>query len=311
MVERVADPLLAGVYGGEAARLSARATLPQMIDSESRFRSLVRGALIARKQQNREQSAPPLFTTMRDGMQRIVDAIVRQVPREMLRCSSAVEGLRPNEASWQVRSAGVREEFDQVILALPSRECAKLLATVPGNERSVELLDEIHYSSALTVALAYKAMEVALPEGFGFLVPRSEAKRMMACTFVHNKFENRVPEGTALLRVFMGGTRDPEALGLTDDQILEFVRRDLRDIVGIAAEPKFARVYRWPHAMPQYEVGHLVRVARIEMHMQRLPGLQLSGNAYHGVGIPDCVRIGRSAADAVMRKIRSQQAPVG
>jgi oxygen-dependent protoporphyrinogen oxidase len=98
---------------------------------------------------------------------------------------------------------------------------------------------------------------------------------------------------------------------LTNDHILEFVRRDLRDIVGIAAEPKFARVYRWPHAMPQYEVGHLVRVARIEMHMQRLPGLQLSGNAYHGVGIPDCVRIGRSAADAVMRKIRSQQAPVG
>lgn len=311
VVERLAEPLLAGVYGGEASSLSVRATLQQMVDSECRFRSLVRGALIARKSQNREQLPPPLFTTMRDGMQRMVDAIVRHVPREMLRCSRAAERLAQNSGCWQVSSAGVTEEFDQVILALPARACAKLLATVPGSERAVELLNEIGYSSALTVALGYKATELALPPGFGFLVPRNEARRIMACTFVDNKFESRTTEGMTLLRVFMGGTRDPEALDLSDDQIVEIVRRELREIAGIAAEPQFTRIYRWPHAMPQYEVGHLLRVARLEMHMQRLPGLQLSGNAYHGIGIPDCVRIGRSAADAVMRKLRSQQAPVG
>ena len=311
VVERLAEPLLAGVYGGDASTLSVRATLPQMVDSECRFRSLVRGALIARKPQKAKEPPPPLFTTMRDGMQRLVDAIVRQVPREMLRCSRPAERLAQNSSGWQVSSAGVSEEFDQVILALPAHACARLLATASGTERTVELLNQIGYSSALTVALAYKATALAALQGFGFLVPRNEARRTMACTFVHNKFENRTPEGMGLLRVFVGGTRDPEALALSDDQIIEIVRRELREITGIAAEPQFTRIYRWPHAMPQYEVGHLVRVARLEMHMQRIAGLQLSGNAYHGIGIPDCVRIGRSAADGVMRKIRAQQAPVG
>lgn len=311
MVERLAEPLLAGVYGGDASRLSARATLPQMVDTECRFRSLVRGALIARKAKNPSESPQPLFTTMRDGMQRMVDAIVRQVPREMLRCSRPAERLAQHAEYWQVSSAGSTEEFDHVILALPARACAKLLATVSGSDRAVELLNEIGYSSALTVALGYEAAEIALPAGFGFLVPRNEARRTMACTFVHNKFEDRAPVGMALLRVFMGGTRDPEATTLTDDQVIEIVRRELREIVGVAAEPQFTRIYRWPQAMPQYEIDHLLRVARLEMHMQRLPGLQLSGNAYHGIGIPDCVRIGRSAADAIMRKLRSQQAHVG
>lgn len=311
VVDRLADPLLAGIYGGDASLLSARATLPQMIDSECRYQSLVRGALKMRKEtpHPKDKEPPPMFTSMRDGMQRIVEAITRQLPRETLRCSRTVDALRTHSDGWQVTSGGTTEDFDQVILALPAHACAKLMSEVRGAERVTEILGEFSYSSAVVVSLAYKSAEIVLPPGFGFLVPREEAKRMMACTFVHNKFENRAPEGMALLRVFLGGIRDAEILDLSDNEIVEIVRRELREILKLTAEPQMARVFKWYKSMAQYEVGHLLRVARLEMHLQRFPGLHFSGNAYHGVGIPDCVRIGRSAADAIMRRMRAQRAP--
>lgn len=309
VVDRLADPLLSGIYGGDSSLLSARATLPQMVDSESRYRSLVRGALAAQTAQKTGAPPPSLFTAMRDGMQRMVEAITRQLPRETLRCSRPVDSLKAREYGWQITSAGANEDFDQIILALPAHATAKLMADVPGAERLLEILSELSYTSAVTVAFAYKKREITLPPGFGFLVPRREGKRMMACTFVHNKFENRAPEDTALLRVFLGGGRDAEILNLTDAEIVEVVRRELNEILKLAAEPQFARVFRWPRAMAQYEVGHLLRVARLEMHVQRFSGLQLTGNVYHGIGIPDCVRAGRSAADAVLRRVRAQRVP--
>jgi oxygen-dependent protoporphyrinogen oxidase len=310
MVERLADPLLAGVYGGDTSVLSVRATLPQMVDSECRHHSLVRAALAARKAVHSKSGSPPLFTAMRDGMQRLVEAIVRLLPRETLRGSRNVDAIKPRERGWQITSAGATEDFDQVVLAIPAHSCARLMSGISGAERAVEILGEISYSSAVTAVLAYRDSEIALPPGFGFLVPRSQAKRMMACTFVHNKFENRTPEDTALLRVFLGGTRDAEVLDLSNAEILEVVRRELREILNVTAEPRFAHVFRWHRAMAQYEVGHLLRIARLEMHMQRFPGLHLAGNAYHGIGIPDCVRLGRAAADAVVRRMRAQHVPV-
>src|SRR5262249_52271252 len=151
-------------------------------------------------------------------------------------------------------------DFEHLILALPAHVSAKFIAELPGSERPVELLNEIGYSSAVTVALAYNGADITLPAGFGFLVPRREAKRVIACTFAHNKFENRAPEGIALLRVFMGGSRDPEILDQTDEQISEIVRRELREILNIDATPQFIRVFKWHKAMPQYGVGHLLRI---------------------------------------------------
>ena len=307
VVERLADPLLTGIYGADASTLSARATLPLMIDMECRHRSLVRGTLAAKASQP-VSGAQPLFTAVRDGMQRMVESILRHVPREALRSSRPVVGLKALENGWQLRSGETIEDFDHVILALPAHVSAKLIAELPSSERPVELLNEIGYSSAVTVALIYNSADVTLPPGFGFLVPRSEAKRMIACTFVHNKFENRAPAGTALLRVFMGGSRDPEILDQTDEQIIEIVCRELRQILSIEGAPQLVRVFKWHKAMPQYGVGHLLNIARLEMHMQRFPSLHLSGNAYHGIGIPDCVRAGRAAADAIMRRMRSQRA---
>ena len=308
LVDRLANPLLTGIYGGDAGELSARATLPQMIDMECRHHSLVRGALAARASQH--AAAPPhsIFTAMRDGMQRLVESIVRQLPREALRCSRRVEALKPRENGWQITASETAEEFDHVILALPSYVSGKLIADLPGSERSVELLSEISYSSAVNVALAYNSASITLPPGFGFLVPRGEGKRMIACTFVHNKFDHRAPKSTALLRVFMGGSRDTEILNLSEEHITEVARRELCEILKLDAEPQLVRVFKWHKAMPQYGVGHLLRIARLEMHMQRFPTLHLSGNAYHGIGISDCVRAGRNAADAIMRRMRSQRA---
>jgi len=130
-------------------------------------------------------------------------------------------------------------------------------------------------------------------------VPRSEGTRMLACTFVHNKFPHRAPGGKGILRCFLGGARDEAALALSDDEILEEVHRELRDIVQLDARPMFTRIYRWRGAMAQYESGHIARVQRIEKRVAEIPGLALAGNAYHGIGVPDCIRSGMEAANAV------------
>lgn len=309
LVDRIADPLLSGIYGGDVSVLSARATLPLMVDSECRYRSLIRGALAARTQHKAGTPPQPLFTSMRDGMQRMVEAIVRHVPRETLRSSRRVEAVQLRESQWQLTTAGETQHFDQVVIALPAHATAALLSQIPAAARTVEILQEFSSTSAVTVVLAYKAAQINLPSGFGFLVPRSEGKRMLACTFVHNKFENRAPESVSLLRAFLGGARDPEIVEKSDAEILDIVRGELRQILNLTAEPTLTRVFKWRKAMAQYEVGHLLRIARLEMHLQRLPGLHLTGNAYHGIGIPDCVRIGRSAADAIMRRMRAQHVP--
>ena len=153
----------------------------------------------------------------------------------------------------------------------------------------------------MTVALGFgKDVRAALPPGFGFLVPRSEGKRMLAATFVHNKFPPRAPSDRALLRCFLGGSRDGQVLQLPDDEILSIVREELRQILGLRAEPLFTRVYRWKEAMAQYTVGHLGRLQRIEGLLKQAPGLALAGNAYRGIGVPDCVRSGELAAQQVL-----------
>jgi oxygen-dependent protoporphyrinogen oxidase len=298
MVERVADPLLAGVYGGEAARLSVRATLPRMAELESRYGSLVRGMLAVRRK-FQGASPTPIFTTLQDGMQTLADAVAAHLKAEWVRTSSAVRDLRRAGAAWSIGS----EEFDAVILALPAHAAAELLT--PHAAELAEELRGIGYSSSMTMALGYDRAALFGPErarleGFGFLVPRAERRRVLAVTYVHNKFPHRAPEGRLLLRVFLGGATDPAAVEMPDEAAVATVRAELAQILGLQATPLFTKAYRWPHAMPQYEVGHLERVERIKKLSGALSGLQLAGNAYSGVGVPDCVRSGREAARAVL-----------
>jgi oxygen-dependent protoporphyrinogen oxidase len=165
-------------------------------------------------------------------------------------------------------------------------------------------LGDIRYSSSVTITLGYdENVRRSLPPGFGFLVPRSEGRRMLAATFVHNKFPHRAPENRAIVRCFLGGARDEQVLQSSEDEILRIVRDELKLIIGLTAEPLFARVYKWKGAMAQYAVGHLDRLQRIETLRQKLPALALAGNGFTGIGVPDCVRSGKEAAIKVLAAI--------
>ena len=300
MVDRLADPLLSGVYGGEAAQLSVRAVLPRFAEMEATHGSLGRAMLAARKKMARASKAParPLFTSLKNGMQQLVDAVVSRLPASALLTKSRVQRIQRREGGWAV-SAGYSDHFDAVIMATPATVAAELLRPT-----SVELASElggIQYTSSVTVNLGYKgSVRAALPPGFGFLVPRSEGKRMLAATFVHNKFPHRAPEDRALLRCFIGGACNERVLQSSDEEVVNIIREELQQIIGLTADPLFTRLYRWQGAMAQYGVGHLERLGRIEGLLQQLPGLTLAGNGYRGIGVPDCVRSGSEAANRTL-----------
>jgi protoporphyrinogen/coproporphyrinogen III oxidase len=311
MVERIADPLLAGVYGGGADELSALSVLSRFTEIEAKQGSLGRAMLAARKLQSlsAEQGsagqpkvyAPTksLFTSLENGMQAIIDALAAQIPESERRPGTQVEAVNSEFGKWLVASSGRTEEFDGVIIAAHAYTAAELLRKeLP--QISAEL-EQIRYSSSVTVALAYgDNTRASLPPGFGFLVPRTEGRRMLACTLVHNKFPNRAPEDRALVRCFLGGSRDEEILQSSDAEITSIVRRELQEILGITPEPDFVKLFRWPHAMAQYAVGHKTRVERIRKIISSMPGLALAGNAYGGIGVPDCIRSGSEAATKLL-----------
>jgi protoporphyrinogen/coproporphyrinogen III oxidase len=300
MVDRLADPLLSGVYGGEAGSLSVRAVLPRVAEMERTHGSLGRAMLAARKKlsRNTHQPATPLFTSLKNGMQQLVETIVPRLNQNSLLTSTPVHSIQCESGGWTVSEGSKSARFDAVILAVPAGAAAKLLATCSA-ELSAEL-SAIGYSSSITVGLAYDGeVRQSLPPGFGFLIPRSEGKRLLAATFVHNKFPHRAPEDRALLRCFFAGSNAENIWQLSDDAIVAIVRTELQQILGLRAAPLFARVYKWKSAMAQYGVGHLDRLDRIDRLRQQLPGLALAGNGYRGIGVPDCVRSGQDAAKQV------------
>lgn len=299
MVERLADPLLAGVYGGEASQLSVRAVLPRFVEMEAKYGSLGRGMLAARKNVKSARSAPPIFTSLKGGMQQLAEALVASLPPEALRTNIRVEAVQQQERGWVISAGYKTDTFDAVIVATPAPAAGPLLEiTCPALASE---LKAIAYSSSLTVALGFdKEVRAAWPPGFGFLVPRSEGQRVLAATFVHNKFPHRAPPERALIRCFLGGSRDEQVLQLPDNEILGIVREELRQILRLSADPIFTRVYRWKRAMAQYTVGHLDRLRRIESLLKQSRGLALAGNAYRGIGVPDCVRSGELAAQQVL-----------
>ncbi|MGH9548417.1 MAG: protoporphyrinogen oxidase, partial [Terriglobales bacterium] len=299
MVDRLADPLLAGVYGGEASQLSARAVLPRFVEMESKYGSLGRGMLAARKNVKRSQPGPPIFSSLKGGMQQLADALASRLSPDTLRANSSVQAVQRQDRGWVVSAGYASDRFDAVIVATPA-SAASLLLEIASAELASELR-AISYSSSVTVALGFdQNVRATLPPGFGFLVPRREGKRLLAATLVHNKFPHRAPADRALLRCFLGGSRDEQVLQLSDENILDIVCDELRQILGVKADPLFTRLYRWKGAMAQYTVGHLERLQRIENLLGQLPGLALAGNGYRGIGVPDCVRSGEAAAQQVL-----------
>jgi protoporphyrinogen/coproporphyrinogen III oxidase len=297
VVDRLVDPLLSGIYGGEAANLSLRAVLPRFHDMEDSHGSLGRAMLAARKKMPHapKKPAPPLFTSLKNGMQHLADTLISRLAGTLLTSASVIT-IQPEAGGWLVSAGMQSDQFDSVILALPAPAAAQVLR-MASPELSAELA-AIPYTSSITVGLGYGPdVRQSLPPGFGFLVPRSEGKRLLAATFVHNKFPHRAPEDRALLRCFFAGSNAENVWQLSDDEIVGIVRTELQQVLGLRATPLFAHVYKWKSAMPQYAVGHLDRLAHIDRLLQQLPGLALAGNAYRGIGVPDCVRSGREAAN--------------
>lgn len=303
-VDRLAEPMLAGVYGGRASDLSVRTILPRFVQMEEEQGSLIRALQSKTKLTGRQPNQRSIFTSLKNGMQQLLDALCARLDpgRLHMQCAvSAVTGPGKHGSKWKVSAATLSEEFDALVLAVPAPVVARLLQR-DCRELSKEL-GQIAYSSSLIVSLGFPQEEVSKQqvclEGFGFLVPATEKRRLLACTFVGNKFNHRVPRDLVLLRGFIGGTRDEAALALSDSEAIALVRQELADILGIRSQPVFARVFRWPRSMPQYAVGHLNRIARIEQLRKSVPGLYLIGNAYRGVGVPDCIREGRDAAEEI------------
>jgi oxygen-dependent protoporphyrinogen oxidase len=330
-VDRLADPLLSGIYGGDAAQLSARTVLPRLVEMEREYGSLTRGMLAAhRKMRAREKEAAKqngnsgstgqpaarsIFTSLRGGMQQLVDALVARLDAASIRLSTPVSGLQKVADGWRVETGGTSELYDAVIVASPAWVAGLLLGS--ADPALAKELSGIPYSSSITVNLVYDEANLGtLPDGFGFLVPAREGRAMLACTFVHRKFLGRTPPGKAVLRTFLGGIKNEALLNEPDARLIETVRRELKEILGaqvfgMGAKPEHTQVSRWPRAMAQYAVGHQERIKRIAERVAALPGLRLVGNAYDGIGISDCIRLGRLAAKELAATSESAGQRVG
>ncbi len=289
VADYIVEPLLAGVYGGDPANLSARAVLPQFVEMERRYGSLTRGAIAARRKADRD--AGPAFRSLKRGLGSLAGRLVETLRGRVNFVTGAVESVDPG---FRLRVNGEALAAGAVVVACPAWAAARVLR--PLNDELAGHLEGIPYNDAITVALGYSRADcAALPPGFGFLVPKRERERLLACTFVHNKFESRAPADKAVLRCFFGG----DAMDLDDAGVIAAARGELHRILGLTASPLFASISRWPRAMPQYNIGHEDRVRRIESIVRTIPGLALAGNAYHGIGIPDCIRGAKEAAEAL------------
>ena len=298
-VDYLAEPLLAGIYGGDPAELSVGSVLPRFVELERRYGSLTRGVLAERPKADGPRV--PLFRTLRGGLGALVDAVSREAARGARFVHQPVERVERSGAGFRLRFGGDWLEASHVVLACEAHQAARLAAPLDGHIS--ELLGSVGYNSSITVALGFSRAAVErYMSGFGFLIPKRERRKLMAGTWVGNKFPDRVPDSRALLRCFVGGADGESALAESDTAIIGSVREELREIAGITAEPCFSRIFRWPRSMAQYTVGHGARIRELEGRLEAVPALFVAGNAYHGIGMPDCIRMGKLAAETIAAK---------
>ncbi len=309
--ENLIEPLMSGIYAGDGDALSLQATLPYLRDLEVRHGGLVRGALHTRKARAKNGSKPApgsrsLFLTPTGGLAEIVEKLA-----EVLEEAGA--DLRLNQAVRRVTPAGrgYRLELDgggvldagSLILATPAYISGDLVA---GFAPALgEELRAIEYVSTATVTLAYREADLPRPlDGYGYVIPRREGRKALACTWTSTKFPHRAPDGYALLRVFIGRAGQEGEIAWDDQGLLSIAREELAETLGITANPILTRIYCWERAMPQFNVGHLARLGRIEVALEAAPGLALAGNGYQGIGIPDCIHSGELAAEKTLQHER-------
>ncbi len=323
-LERMAQPMVGGIYTADPETLSLQATMPRFLEMEQQHRSLIlamRRHGPTRSKYNDHQTSGArysLFLSFDKGMQLLTDTLAQKISilgqtqqHGPLVLGARVEALElaGEEAPvrWRIRTSGGTPLLaDDVCLALPAYASARLIRAV--DSQLADELDGISYASSATINLAYKREDIPHPlNGFGFVVPFIERRSIMACTFSSVKFAGRAPKNHVLLRVFVGGALQPEMADLSETELLARIKIDLRDLLRIEREPIFSEISRWQKSMPQYNLGHLQKIEKIGARAAALPSFAMAGNAYSGIGIPDCIRSGEDAADTIVSSIATAQ----
>lgn len=308
-LERAAQPMVGGVYTADPEKLSLRATMPRFLEIERRHRSLILGLAESRRRAARSNvvgaegnAAGPrysLFVSLDQGLGVLPQRLSELLPEGSLRTSTVVERVERSDDGWNVFTLEETIAADAVCIATPAYATSRMVESFsPELSRG---LNSIEYASSATVNLVYRREDIAHAlNGFGFVVPAIERRTMLACTFSSVKYPGRASGDTVLLRAFVGGALFPEIYDLGDDRMMVGLEKDLAELLGVRARPRDVVITRWPRSMPQYNVGHLERVARIEEEAGRHSTFALAGAAYRGVGIPDCVRSGEAAAERLV-----------
>ena len=305
VLERVAQPLIGGIYASDPESLSLAAAMPRFPEMERNHGSVILGS--RRAQKRRAQAAGEtgarwsLFVSIDGGMEVLVRRIEETLGPGVVRLGETVRELswNPDARRWRVDTGHGSVEGDAVICTLPAFAAAQALA--PLDSDLAGELGAIPFSSTATVNLAYRRSDIAHPlDGYGFVVPHVEHRKIMACTFSSVKYAGRAPDDTALLRCFAGGALQPDMLDQPDEALEAQVREDLEALLSISGTPILCRTTHYPDCMPQYNVGHLDRIERIEARLKRFPTLVLAGKSYRGVGIADCIHGGETAAEGIV-----------
>jgi oxygen-dependent protoporphyrinogen oxidase len=307
--ENLIEPLMSGIYAGDGDALSLASTFPYLRDLEIKYGSLARGALEMRKQSARANGRSPLqgsrsaFLTPTTGLIEIVEALIAHLQNNgaVLRLNASVRNVkRANVKKWNVElENGETLPADGIVLAAPAFAAAKIVSTL--DPQLAADLHAIPYASTATVSLGYRQSNLPCPlDGYGYIIPRHEGRRALACTWTSTKFPHRAPDGYALIRVFVGRAGQETDIAWDEASLIELAREELLLTLGINAEPLLARVCIWDKAMPQYNIGHSQLLAHIETALAQFPGIVLAGAGYLGIGIPDCIHSGELAADKIL-----------
>ncbi len=303
-LDRIIGPLVAGIYTADVNRLSMKATMGPLVEMEQEFGSLARATMSRRRsgKDSVERASSGAryeqFRAFRGGMIELIESLRIQLPPETIRTAAEVTSLRRGESDWQLQTDGPPESFDHVVVATPPSAAARLLTSIAPIAASE--LGAIESASAAIVVLAVRRSDVQADiRTFGFVVPPCEKRKILAASFASNKFAGRAPDDHVVIRVFVGGMLQPELLAQSDSELVQLARGELEELIGLSGQPTLSHVVRWNHAMPQYHVGHLQRIQRIEEEIQKLPNLSLINNAMHGVGIAPVIQTAGKIASEI------------